>query len=159
VKRKSNQRGSTIIEFAVVASAFFLMLIAICAGSTLYFTHNALVEATRRGARYAASQPASTPAGVPTTNTDVGPSLAAIRNYTIYGNAAGTGTKLVNINPANVHVQYQNFGVGQGSVSVYVTGYTYNFSIPGANDQISMPSYRTTFAGESAGACPAGACS
>jgi Flp pilus assembly protein TadG len=165
VKRKSNQRGSTIIEFAVVASAFFLMLIAICAGAALYFTHNALVEATRRGARYAASQPASTPAGVPTPPTanssviDVGPSLAAIRNYTIYGNAAGTGTKLVNINPANVHVQYQNFGVGQGSVSVYVTGYTYNFSIPGINEQISMPSYRTTFAGESAGTCPAGACS
>jgi Flp pilus assembly protein TadG len=152
--QRKGERGSTLLEFAVVASVFFMMLIAICAGSVLYFTHNALVEATRRGARYAATQAASSPAGAATTGTDVGPSLIAIQNYTIYGNSAGTGSKLINLQPANVHVEYQNFGVGQGSVSVYIAGYTYNFVIPGINKQITMPAYRSTAVGESAGTFP-----
>lgn len=152
--KKSSERGSTLIEFAVVSSVFFMMLLAICAGSNLYFTHNALVEATRRGARYAATQAAASPAGTITTGTNVGPSLTAIRNYAIYGNTAGTGSNLVGLQPANVTVEYSNFGVGSGSVSVSITGYTYNFVIPGINQQITMPAYRSTAAGESAGTCP-----
>src|SRR5258708_39227448 len=104
-KDKSEQRGSTLIEFTVVAAVYFTMLLAICAGSNLYFTHNALVEATRRGARFAATQSASTPLpGAPTTGTNVGPSLTLIRNYTIYGNSAGTGPNLVNLQPAHVTI-------------------------------------------------------
>ena len=146
-----------MIEFAVVASVFFMMLLAICAGSNLYFTHNALVEATRRGARFAATQAAKSPAGATTACplTNAGPSLTAIRNYTIYGNAAGTGSPLVNgLLPSNVNVEYCSFGVGTGSVSVSITGYTYNFVIPGINRQITMPAYRSTAAGESAGTAP-----
>src|SRR5258706_13899376 len=97
--RKSSERGSTIIEFAVVASVFFMMLIGICAGANLYFTHNALVEATRRGARYAAGQPAyDDPLCGKVRN---GASLCAscltrIQNFAVYGNFAGTGSPLVN---------------------------------------------------------------
>jgi Flp pilus assembly protein TadG len=168
--RKSSERGGTLIEFAVVSSVFFMMLLAICAGSALYFTHNAMVEATRRGARFAATQAASSTPGLPRTTSSLcdttGPKLADIRNYTIYGNTAGTGPKLVSVDPANVCVEYSatpaaagltGFGVGTGAVSVSITGYTFNFVIPGINRQIAMPSYRTTAAGESAGTCPAGA--
>ncbi len=151
---KSRERGSSVIEFTVVAVFLFTMLIAICTGANLYLTHNALVEATRRGAGFAAAQAASSPPGVVTTGTDVGPSLTAIRNFTIYGNTAGTGTNLLGLQPSNVHVDYSSFGVGVGSVSVYITGYTYSFVIPGANLQILMPSYRTTEEGESAGTSP-----
>lgn len=153
------ERGSTLIEFAVVASAFFTMLIAICAGANLYFTHNALVEATRRGARFAATQVARTPAGT-VANTAAGtcdstsPTLTAINNYTIYGNAAGTGPNLLSLQPANVCVQYSGFGVGAGSVSVSITSYAYSFVVPGINSQITMPAYRTTASGESAGTTP-----
>src|SRR6266404_8936765 len=159
IKNRSDQRGGTLIEFTVVAAVYFTMLLAICAGSNLYFTHNALVEATRRGARYAATQAAASPAGTPRTTIgcdSTGPSLAAIRNYAIYGNAAGTGPNLVNLQPANICVEYSTFGVGKGSLSVSITGYTYNFVIPGINRQISMPPYRSTAAGESAGTCPEG---
>lgn len=169
-QKRSRERGSTIIEFTVVAVFFFTTLIAICAGANLYFTHNALVEATRRGARFASMQAASTPAGDATgtcatgsSGPDCGPSLTAIRNYTVYGNAAGTGTSLIGLQPSNVHVQYNSvngtgFGVGTGSVSVYITGYTYYFVIPGANIPIAMPKYLSTAAGESAGTCPSGGC-
>ena len=157
LNNRSRERGSTLIEFTVVASGFFMMLLAIVAGSNLYFTHNALVEATRRGARYAATQAASNPAGLSTACplTNAGPSLTAIRNYTIYGNSAGTGSPLLNgLQPSNINVEYYNFGVGTGSVSVSITGYTYYFVIPFINQQITMPAYRTTTAGESAGALP-----
>jgi len=151
------ERGSTLIEFVVVATMLFLMLIAICAGGNLYFTHNALVESTRRGARFAATQPANTPVGTPrTTATGVcdasGPNLLDIQNYTIYGNIAGTGPKLVNaLTPANVCVEYSDFGVGQGSVSVSIINYDFHFVVPFITRTITMPPYRTTMAGESAG--------
>jgi Flp pilus assembly protein TadG len=158
-ENKSDQRGSTLIEFTVVASGLFMMLLAITAGSNLYFTHNALVEATRRGARYAATQAAASPAGTLRTTAagtcdSSGPSLTAIRNYAIYGNAAGTGTNLVNLQPANICIEYSGFGVGTGSVSVSITGFTYNFVIPFINQQVAMPAYRSTAAGESAGTTP-----
>jgi hypothetical protein len=162
---KSRERGSTIIEFAVVASAFFMMLIGICAGSNLYFTHNALVEATRRGARYAATEPADTICGTPTQGPSNCPAcLTRIQNYAVYGNSAGTGSPLVNgLQPSNVTVEYlmvngAKFGVGSGAVSVSITGYNYNFVIPFVNQVITMPAYRTTAAGESAGVLPGPAC-
>jgi Flp pilus assembly protein TadG len=158
-RQRKSERGSTLFEFIVVATVYFTMLIAICAGSNLYFTHNALVEATRRSARYAATQPADPLCGKVTTGANQCSScLTRIRNYAIYGNSAGTGTNLTGLVPANITVEYNNFGVGQGSVSVSITGYTYSFVIPGINRQIAMPAYRTTIAGENAGVLPDRTC-
>jgi Flp pilus assembly protein TadG len=158
---KSKERGGTLIEFAFVASAFFTMLLAICAGSNLYFSHNVLVETTRRGARFAATQNAAIAGVLAGTVRDTGgncdstgASLSNIRNYAIYGNTAGTGTNLVGLQPANICVRYSNFGVGTGSVSVSITDYTYNFVIPGINRAIVMPAYRSSQAAESAGTSP-----
>lgn len=163
VRRQNNresEHGSTLIEFVVVATMFFVMLIAICAGGNLYFTHNAMVESTRRGARFAATQVANTPAGAArTTASNVcdtsGPALSDIQNYTVYGNTAGTGPKLVNgIDTSNVCVEYSNFGVGQGTVSVSIINYDFHFVVPFITRTIRMPPYRTTVAGESAGVIP-----
>jgi Flp pilus assembly protein TadG len=158
---KRPESGSTLLEFTFVAVTFFMMLLAITSGANFYFTHNALVEATRRGARFAATQAASSPAGTITAcpATNVGPSVTAIRNYAIYGNAAGTGPKLIaNLQPANISVEYCNFGVGTGSVSVSITGYNYSVVIPFISRQITMPANRTTMRGESAGTLPTPAC-
>jgi len=154
---KSAERGNTLGEFVFVAVTVFTMLRAITSGASLYFTHNALVEATRRGARFAATQAASSTPGTitacPTTN--VGPSLTDIRNYAIYGNTAGTGSPLVNgLQPADINVEYCSFGVGTGAVSVSITNYNYSIVIPFISRQIAMPAYRTTVRGESAGKLP-----
>jgi hypothetical protein len=142
-----------------------MMLIGICAGANLYFTHNALVEATRRGARYAAGQPADTICGTPTHgSSNCSACLTRIQNYTVYGNSAGTGSPLVNgLQPSNVTVAYStvngaDFGVGSGAVSVGITGYTYSYVIPFINQQITMPAYTTTATGESAGVLPDRTC-
>ena len=47
------QRGSTIVEFALVLLLFFTFLLAVMDFSRLLFTWNAAAEATRAGARYA----------------------------------------------------------------------------------------------------------
>src|SRR5688572_17698175 len=104
--KKGSESGATLLEFTFVAVVFFMMLLAITSGANLYFTHNALVEATRRGARFAATQSANggapgTITGCPVTNS--GPSLTAIRNFAVYGNVNGTGPALVSgLQPSNV---------------------------------------------------------
>jgi len=152
------ERGVTILEFAITASVFFMMLVGIVAGGVFFWTHNALVEATRRGARYATLS----------QNT----AIAEVKNVVVYGNPAGGGMPLApNLEPAHVTVTYslnegdptRTFGVGRGTVTVGIcqqgeggcTPYEYNFVIPGISETIPMPPYRTTLPGESAGYVPA----
>jgi Flp pilus assembly protein TadG len=47
------QRGSTIVEFALVLLIFLMFLLGIVDFSRMLFTWNAATEATRAGARYA----------------------------------------------------------------------------------------------------------
>lgn len=151
----ASEKGSTLVEFAIGASVFLLVMFAIIEFGRALWIHNALADAARRAARYAVNQPASSPAGNPTTGTNVGPSVAAIRNVGVYGNPAGTGAVMVNnLTPTNLDVEYSNFGVGQGSVAVTITGYQHQFVVPIIGTTITMPDYRTTLTGESAGTVP-----
>ena len=141
------------MEFVFIAPFFLMLLVGIVAISNFYFTHNAMVEATRRGARFAAMQAASTPAGTIRTTAGcdtTGPRLIEIQRYAIYGNEAGTGTNLLGLQPANICVEYSNFGVNTGTVTVSITNFNYNFVIPGISKVVAMPAYRTTVQGESA---------
>lgn len=152
----------------MVALMFFVMLIGICAAGNLYFTHNAIVESTRRGARFASMQAAHATAGTPRTTNGcdtTGPALTDIKNYTLYGNAAGTGPKLVpGLTTDNICVEYGStpldpagqlgFGIGQGTVSVSIINYDFHFVVPLITRTIRMPPYKTTMSGESAGVIP-----
>ena len=150
-----NERGGTLIEFTVVVSVFLMMLVAIVAAGNLFYTHNALTEATRRAARFAATNSSNATPGTITTGTNVGPNLTNIRNIAIYGNAAGSGPRLIyNLQPTNVRVTYSAFGVQEGTVSVEIENYSYPFVLPTQTTSIAMPAYRTTISGENAGAIP-----
>jgi Flp pilus assembly protein TadG len=150
-KTRGDERGGTLIEFTVVASVFFLMLVGIVAAGNLYYTHNALVEATRRGARYAVLHPNG--------------GATAVQNVVIYGTDAppnGATSLVYNLQPANVTVCYsgtgncpgQAFGVAAGSVTVTIQNYTFPFVLPTSTTSVAMPPYRTTITGESAGFIP-----
>jgi Flp pilus assembly protein TadG len=150
-KKCGDERGGTLIEFTVVASVFFLMLVGIVAAGNLYYTHNALVEATRRGARYAVLHPNG--------------GATAVQNVVIYGTdapAAGATSLVYNLQPANVVVCYsgtancpgQSFGVAAGSVTVTIQNYSFPFVLPTRTTSVAMPPYRTTITGESAGFTP-----
>jgi Flp pilus assembly protein TadG len=153
--KKAGQEGSTLVEFAIGASVFLLVMFAVIEFGRALWVHNALADAARRAARYAVNQPASSPAGTATTGTNVGPSIAAIRNVGVYGNPAGSGAPMVNnLTPANLDVQYTNFGVGQGTVAVTITNYQHQFVVPVIGTTINMPDYESTLTGESAGTVP-----
>jgi Flp pilus assembly protein TadG len=151
-KTRDDEHGGSLIEFTVVASVFFLMLVGIVAAGNLYYTHNALVEATRRGARYAALHPNG--------------GATAVQNVVIYGTDApptGATSLVYNLQPANVAVCYsastgncqgQAFGVAAGSVTVVIQNYSFPFVLPTSTTSITMPPYRTTITGESAGFIP-----
>lgn len=140
---RDNERGGSLIEFTVVATVFFLMLVGIVAAGNLYYTHNALVEATRRGARYAVLNPNG--------------STTAVQNVVIYGTptpAAGATPLVYNLQPGNVTVTYTGLGVAAGTATVTITGYTFPFVIPASRTSVTIPPYRTTLTGESAGFIP-----
>ncbi len=152
---KSGESGSTLVEFAIGATVFLTVMFGVIEFGRALWTHNALADAARRAARYAVNQPASSPAGVKTTGTNVGPSITAIRNVAVYGDPAGGSQPLVtDLTPENLNVQYSGFGVGQGTVAVTITNYQFKFVMPIVGTTIQMPDYNTTLTGESAGAIP-----
>jgi len=152
---KSGQSGSTLVEFAIGATVFLTVMFGVIEFGRALWTHNALADAARRAARYAVNQPASNPPGVKTTGLNVGPSVTAIRNVAVYGDPAGGSKPLVNeLTPANLNVQYTDFGVGQGTVAVTITNYQFQFVVPIVGTTIQMPDYNTTLTGESAGTMP-----
>jgi len=151
----SGQRGATLVEFAIAATVFLTAMFAVIEFGRALWVHNALADAARRAARYAVNQPASSPAGVKTTGMNVGPSLTAIRNVAVYGDPAGGAQPMVNgLAPANLNVEYKDFGVGNGTVAVTITNYQFQFVIPFIGTTIQMPDYNTTLVGESAGTIP-----
>ena len=145
------ERGIATIEFAVCAAFFFFMLVAVVAGGHFFWTHNALVEATRRGARYAADQcPNTAPfASCPDRAT----TIARVKNVVLYDSStAGTSPFVPNLTDTNVTVTYSSdFGVATGTVQVKIENYTYSF----LGIDITLPTYQTTVEGESAGFVPA----
>ena len=141
IKNRRDERGATLVEFAIGATVFLTAMFAVIEFGRALWTHNALADAARRGARYAVNHPA----------TDA----AAVKNVVVYGDPAGGSNALVNnLTPANVQVLYTDFGLGAGTVSVSITNYKFQFIIPIVGTTISMPNYNTTLTGENAGLVP-----
>jgi Flp pilus assembly protein TadG len=141
MKNRRDERGATHLEFAIGATVFLTAMFAVIEFGRALWTHNALSDAARRGARYAVNhQP---------TEVD------SVKNVVVYGDPAG-GTKALvdNLKTENVQVQYSSFGLGAGTVSVSITNYKFQFIIPIVGTTISMPSYTTTLTGENAGYVP-----
>ena len=145
---KKNQRGSTLVEFAIGATVFFTAMFAVIEFGRALWTHNALSDAARRGARYAVNHKA------PDATNPQG-DIAAVKNVVVYGDPAGGTKPLVdNLTTTNVQVQYSSFGLNAGTVSVSITNYKFQFIIPIVGTTISMPNYTTTLPGENAGLVP-----
>ena len=139
---KENERGSTLVEFSIGVTVFVTAMFAVLEFGRLLWVHNALTDAARRGARYAVMHAAS--------------DVTAVKNIVVYGDAAGTGNPMLdNLSTANVVVNYNSFGLNDGTVSVSITNYQFQFVLPLLGTTITMPSYKTTLTGESAGFIPA----
>jgi Flp pilus assembly protein TadG len=149
-----SERGTAIVEFAITAAFFLMIIMAVVSGGHLFFTHNALVESTRRGARYASTLARPVTQSCVNNSTTVDP----VKNMVLYGTpTVGTTTLVNNLQASNVTVCYSaDYGVAQGTVSVKIEGYNYTFAVGAFN--IQMPPYQTTVVGESAGTIPGVTC-
>jgi hypothetical protein len=161
---KKNERGAAVAEFAVACLFFFTLLIGIIEFGRLLYTHNALTDAARRGARYA------------TLHAE---NAGCVRNVVIYGenhvdaDCEPTGAPLINgltAQGVNINVTYvgadtdnlpgdetpidTSYGTNLGTATVSIENFTFNLGIPLLNLNITMPNYRTTLSAESAGSEP-----
>src|SRR2546425_8611369 len=104
---RNDQRGATLVEFAIAATVFLTVMFAVLEFGRALWVHNALTDAARRGARYAVIHAA--------TDAD------SVKNVVVYGDpnpANGTQPVVNNLTTANVVVTYSNFGLESGTVSV-----------------------------------------
>jgi len=139
---KKNERGSTLVEFAIGITVFVTAMFAVLEFGRALWVHNALSDAARRGARYAVLHSSG--------------SATEVKNVVVYGDPSGSGQPMLNnLSTANVNVVYNNFGLNDGTVSVSITGYQFQFVVPIIGTTITMPSYTTTLGAESAGLIPA----
>lgn len=141
-KCRDNERGSTLLEFAIGVTVFATAMFAVLEFGRALWVHNALTDAARRGARYAALHTQA--------------SEAQVKNVVVYGNEGGTGQPMLNkLSTTNVNVVYDGFALNNGTVSVSITNYQFQFVIPIVGTTITMPDYKTTLTGECAGLIPA----
>ena len=163
LKHRTNERGTTIAEFAVVALLFFTIIIGIIEFGRLIYTHNALTDATRAGARYASLHHGAT------ANDEL-----AVKRYVVYGpngtfDALGNPTSSPLISGLTldmVHVRFDGvdtdsnpatppeYGTNLGSATVWIEEYQFNLSIPVIGRKLTLPKYITTAPAESAGNDP-----
>ncbi|WP_084480096.1 TadE/TadG family type IV pilus assembly protein [Methylomicrobium lacus] len=159
------QHGAALVEFALIALWFFIILFGIIEFGRAFFTYNTLVEATRRGARVAAVCPISTSGAL------------QAKQVTVFdpnnpdGSSAITG--LLGLSTANVQVDYCN-GSCPDSTTNWISGplassdNTYNnitfvrvqlinlpnfltLNIPLFQKSLTMPPIQTTLPSQSLG--------
>ncbi len=136
-----NERGAALVEFAIGATVFITAMFAVLEFGRALWTHNALADAARRGARYASIN---------------GPNATAVKNVVVYGDAAG-GTKALipDLTVDQVEVDYSTdppFSLAMGTATVRITEYEFALLLPIVGTKITMPEYRTTLSAENAGA-------
>jgi Flp pilus assembly protein TadG len=108
-----DERGTQLVELALVVPVMLMLVGAVAEFGRFFYTYSTLSKATRAGARYQISQPP-------------GASDAAAKNLVVYGNAAGTGSPVVSgLSPANVQVTPNKTGSHVETVTVSISGYTY----------------------------------
>lgn len=147
-KTNKNQRGASLVEFAIVATVFLTVLFGILEFGRLLWTHNALTDATRRGVRYATIR-----------KNDAAGNLA-VQKMVVYGDP--------NANPATATPVVPGLAISNvvttpndcdgvlftRRATVSITSYQFQFAVPFFGGTVSMPSYRRSLPCESAGYVP-----
>ncbi|HEX2270027.1 MAG TPA: TadE/TadG family type IV pilus assembly protein [Pyrinomonadaceae bacterium] len=164
VQFRQNEKGTSVAEFAIVALVFFIIIFGIIEFGRLLYTHNALADATRRGARYAVLHPGITAAD----KTNVKNVVVYGKNGTFDDDGNPTSPPLINgLTREMVNVTFEgedldgdpdtaptSFGSNLGRATVKIVGYNFNLSIPVVGRPIALGDYSTTLSAESAGAVP-----
>lgn len=146
---KTDDSGSSMAEFAVVAAVFLMLVLGIIESGRLFYTHNALTDAARRGARYAVLHQQN---------------VNCVKNVVVYGEThldascspqSGSQPLINGLTPDNVSVAYgAGFDVNNGTATVSITDFEFYLSVPLFSRTLTLPAYATTLTAESAGKIP-----
>jgi Flp pilus assembly protein TadG len=139
-KERSVERGATLLEFAVASTVFLTVMFGVVEFGRCLWTHNALSHAARRAARYAVNHPEA--------------EADDVKKVAVYGDPKGTTPLVDNLTTDNIKVKYTNYKLGEGTVSVRITDYKFQFVVPLIGKTLSMPDYNTTLTGENIGYVP-----
>ena len=123
------QRGAAAVEFALIAMAFFILLIGVLEMGRVLFTWNAAAEATRYGARVAA-----------VCDINDGAILSRMQDI------------MPNLESANVNVSYLPSGCTVSNcqqVRVSISNFQVTTHIPVVSAVLSVPPFTTTLPRES----------
>lgn len=131
-ERRRTQRGSAILEGALVITAFALLLIGIADFGQLTLVHNALTERARSAVRYGAVQP--------TVNT------TAVKNLVLYGQTSADGltNTYFNLQPGNVTVSELSTGTDEHRLEVKISGHQFQAVSPYIYRSFTMPTIIAT---------------
>jgi len=147
---KHRQRGLTTVEFAMIAALLFIIIFTVLEFGRTWYISNALVEATRRGARVAAVCPVgdSKPAEVALLlNGDgvstISPDLTTANIVVSYLDANGTPIAAPTTNYSAIRY-----------VRVQVVDFTHQLLIPFIAPSVTMPAYTAVLPIESLGYAP-----
>jgi hypothetical protein len=164
ISDRKNERGTSVAEFAMVALVFFILIFGIIEFGRLLYTHNALADATRRGARFAVLHPGE-------TDEDI----RAVQREVVYGSKAvfdadgktDSPPLISGLTTTMVKVTYQGedldgdpatapepFGSNLGTATVKIEGFQFNLLIPVVGRVLNLGDYATTLSAESAGEDP-----
>ena len=165
---QKNERGTSMAEFAVVATFFFMLIFGVIEFGRLLYTHNALTDAARRGARYAVVHQAEV------AQDGTARVAKCVRNVVMYGEThisaypgcdppAGQPVLINGIAAATIQVAFNGadldgnpaspnpYGTALGTATVSITNYNFSFNIPLLRRAITLSAYTTTLPAESAG--------
>jgi Flp pilus assembly protein TadG len=150
---RKGERGAALLELAIGATVFLTVVFGVLQFGVLLWTHNALTDAARRGARYAVNQCDPSDGSCPNSST----SVDRTKNVVVYGTpapAAGAQPVVKGLTTDNVQVTYSGFGVNAGSVTVRIVNYDFSYVVALFGSTLRMPAYSTTLPGENAGYVP-----
>lgn len=152
IGRAQTQQGVYVVEFAIAASVFFVLLFAVLEIGRLMYTWSTLNTVTQRGARIAAVCPPNDP---------------EVQRLTVEGRSgAGTGVLLPGFEESNISLTYLDENNAASSsietirfVRVSIDDYTHGMIIPRllanfTNAPLSSPTFSTTVPAESLGWSP-----
>jgi Flp pilus assembly protein TadG len=144
--KKRGQRGTTVVEFAIVGALLLTLVFAVVEFGRTLFTVNALTEATRRGARVAAVCPVGDPKPAQVAVFDVGGKssvVAGLSTANIVVEYLDTaGTVLANPAASFSSIRY---------VRVRVVSFSESMIIPFFMRTLSLAGFSTTLPRESLG--------
>lgn len=143
VRSPRQQRGTTVVEFAIIGLLIFVVIFASIEFGRAMYTYNLVTEATRRGARVAAICPIN---------------HGAVRDAVLFN---GSGSAPPGMDTGNITVEYLTAAGGTTAsyptiayVRVGIADYELPLTIPGFDISLTLPPFSTTIPAESLGYRP-----